>query len=381
MSRDLLLVALALFAWGMGEGTYFLFQPLYLGELGASPVSIGTILGAVGIAMTLAHIPAGYLADRMGRRILMWSAWILGVTAGATMALARSLPVFAAGAILYGVTAFVSAPMNSYITAARGKWSVGRAITFTQVFYNTGAIFGPVIGGMVGDRFGYAAIYAFATSIFIASSIIIFFIRSQPIEKTEGSYSSRKTFNRYFIGFLPILFLAYLGMYLSQPLAPNYLQQNHQLLLKDIGWLGSINNIGNVTFNLVLGTFSAHIGFLFGQLSAIFFPILLWRGTGMPWFATAFFMLGGFRAAGVMALAHLRKFVSAQNMGLAYGIAQTTVGLATILAPILAGLLYEKKPVLVFQIAIVIILISMTITLIFTKWSSRRQRFEISSNL
>jgi hypothetical protein len=45
MKRDLILVAIAMFAWGLGEGMFLYFQPLYLEELGANPIMIGTILG------------------------------------------------------------------------------------------------------------------------------------------------------------------------------------------------------------------------------------------------------------------------------------------------------------------------------------------------
>ncbi|MGW8251084.1 MAG: MFS transporter, partial [Anaerolineales bacterium] len=68
MNRDLSLIAASLMVWGLGEGAFFSFQPLYLQQLGADPIAIGAILGAYGIAQTLAHIPAGYLADRFGRR-------------------------------------------------------------------------------------------------------------------------------------------------------------------------------------------------------------------------------------------------------------------------------------------------------------------------
>jgi hypothetical protein len=36
MKRDLILVAIAMFAWGLGEGMFLYFQPLYLEELGAN---------------------------------------------------------------------------------------------------------------------------------------------------------------------------------------------------------------------------------------------------------------------------------------------------------------------------------------------------------
>ena len=92
MKRDLLLIAVAMFAWGLGEGLFIYFQPLYLQELGANPIMIGTILGGFGLAMTVSHIPAGYLADRIGRKPLMVAAFITGSVATWTMALANGLP-------------------------------------------------------------------------------------------------------------------------------------------------------------------------------------------------------------------------------------------------------------------------------------------------
>ena len=58
MSRDLLLMAVSLFTWGIGEGMFIYFQPLYLEKWGANPVEIGAILGAMGVAMAVAQAPA-----------------------------------------------------------------------------------------------------------------------------------------------------------------------------------------------------------------------------------------------------------------------------------------------------------------------------------
>jgi MFS family permease len=153
MSRDLLFFAITLFTWGIGESMFFIFQPLYLQHLGASPLQIGTILGAMGIALAAAHIPAGYLADRLGRRPLIWAAWLLGTIAAWAMALAPSLPLFISGMLLYNLTAFVSSPMNSYITAARGNLSIARVLTFVSATYNAGAIIGPWLGGQIAERY------------------------------------------------------------------------------------------------------------------------------------------------------------------------------------------------------------------------------------
>ena len=124
MSRDLILVAVALFTWGIGEGMFFIFQPIYLQQWGASPVLIGVVVGAMGAAMAIAQIPAGYLADRLGGRGLMRVAWVIGLAATLMMGFASSLAIFITGMLVYGLTAYVTAPLNSYIASARGKWSI-----------------------------------------------------------------------------------------------------------------------------------------------------------------------------------------------------------------------------------------------------------------
>ena len=155
----MLWLSAALLTWGIGESMFLLFQPIYLQQLGANPIQIGIILGAWGAIMTLAQIPAGHLSDRIGRRPMLIAAWMIGVAATLLMAVARSLPVFIAGIFLYGFTAFVASPLDSYTTAARGNWSVGRAITFVSMAYNAGAIIGPVTGGWLSDHYGRSAVY------------------------------------------------------------------------------------------------------------------------------------------------------------------------------------------------------------------------------
>ena len=111
--RDLYLVAFSLFIWGMGEGLFYIFQPLYIQKLGADPILIGTVLGINAVGMTLSQIPAGYLADRIGRRPVMWFTWMMGVISALVMASARNLRGFVVGLLLYGLTSAVLAPMNS----------------------------------------------------------------------------------------------------------------------------------------------------------------------------------------------------------------------------------------------------------------------------
>lgn len=375
MNRDLILIACSLLVWGLGEGTFFSFQPLYLQQFGAHPVYIGAVLGGYSLAATLAHIPAGYLADRIGRRPLMWAAWIIGLLATWLMAIAHSLPVFVTGMILYGCTMFVVSPMNSYITAARGSLSVGRTLTLISATYNTGAIIGPLLGGWVGENYGYRSIFQMAAVIFVVSSVFIFFIRPQPVEARATLNAGDKLFaNPTYSRFLGLMFLATFAMYLPQPLAPNYLQNQRQLDLVAIGQLYSINALGVVLMNLVLGQLDHRLGYLLGQAAVGLFALILWKETGMVWYSLAYLFAGGYRTARYLAIAHVQTLIHIANMGLGYGFTETIASSANILVPVLAGFLYARNPEWIFPISLILIAISIASSAAFLYSRSTTQK-------
>ena len=115
--------------------------------------------------MTLVPIPAGYISDQWGRKQMLIGAWVFGIFATLTMAIAKNLLVFVIGVLLYGFTLFVVSPLDSYLTAARGNWSVARAITFSGIVYNGGVMIGPALGGWIGDHYSLRMIYAVAAGM------------------------------------------------------------------------------------------------------------------------------------------------------------------------------------------------------------------------
>jgi MFS family permease len=366
MSRDLILLGISLLTWGVGEGMFFIFQPLYLQELGADPLKIGAILGVTAIAMGVAHIPAGHLADRVGRKPLLIAAWLIGLLATWLMALATSLTIFVIGMMVYNLTAFVSSPLSSYITAARGQLRVGRAITMVFALYNLGAVLGPWVGGQVGEKFGLRTIYIVAGCTFIISTLVLFFIKSQPIEQHDPSdHTQRKFIDRKFITYQSIIFFAIFSMYLAQPLSSNYLQNQHNLSLNSIGILGSISSIGVVVLNLTIGSLPSIIGFLLGQVFVGLFALILWQASSFPWFCLAYFLVGGYRMSRALATAQTRNLIHQSRMGLAYGITETVGTSAIILASPAAGFLYQVNPSLMYIVGFCLIVFSIIISALF----------------
>ncbi len=366
MSRDLIFIALALFTWGVGEGMFLSFEPLYLQELGADPVRIGAVLGALGLSMAAAQAPAGYLADRFGRKPVLVAAWYVGVIATWLMALAPSLPLFVTGLLLYGLTAWVMTPLNSYLTAARGKLSVGRAITLISAAFYGGAIIGPLLGGAVGQRLGLRYNFWGAAIFFVVSTMLIVNIRPQPVSSHRTADRSLDIFrDQSYLRYLALVFVVMVGLYLPQSLSPNFLQNQRGLDLPAIGRLVAVSNVGIVVLNLVFGQFATRTGFVLSQAAVAVFALLLWQGETFGWFAGAYFLLGGYRVARNLAIAQVADFVNIGKTGVAYGITETISLLASFVAPPIAGVLYAQNPVWMYTVSLGMIVVTVALSVRF----------------
>lgn len=367
MNRSLLFIALALLLWGFGEGMFFNFIPIYLdNQFHLSKSQIGLVLGIFGFSMMLTHLPAGRLADRLGRRPLLIAAWLVGLAATIIMGLGRALPLYLAGLFLYGLTSFVASPLSSYVTAARGKWPVGTALSLTTATFSTGMVFGPLTGGWIGEQFGMRASFVVASVVFAASTLFIFLIAAQPIDHHDpASPPPGLRQNRRLIAFLAVLTFAVFAMYLAVPLTPNFLESVRGLSLSQNGLVFAAGALGNALVALLLSRSQPRFGFLAAQGLVILFAVAIWKGNNLPIFALGYFLLGGFRAARPMAMAQARDLVHDSQMGLTYGAMETISGVIFFLTPPLAGLLFDWNPTFIYPLAIGLMTVSIVISFLF----------------
>ena len=120
--------------------------------------------------------------------------------------------------------------------------------------YNAGAVLGSLLGGYVGEHYGLRFSFFAAGFFLLISTFIIFRIKSQPVEPYEPECLEIISFWP-FILFISIIFFATYFMFLPQPLSQNFLQNERNLTLSQIGSLISVRSAGVVFFNLILETF------------------------------------------------------------------------------------------------------------------------------
>jgi MFS family permease len=163
-----------------------------------------------------------------------------------------------------------------------------------------------------------------------------------------------------------VLALAIFSMYLAQPLTPNFLEGVRGLSLSETGIIFTAGALGNSLMALLLSRVRPRRGFLFAQMLVILFALLIWKGTSLPVYVLGYFLLGGFRAGRPMILAQARELVHDSQMGVSYGIMETISAVIFVLTPPLAGILFERDPVLVYPLSIGLITISILVSYLFS---------------
>jgi MFS family permease len=347
---------------------FFNFVPIYLDrQFMLSEYEIGLVLGAFGFSMAITHIPAGRLSDRIGRRPLLLIAWLLGLVSTLVMGVALALPLFLIGLFGYGLTAFVSSPLSSYVTAARGKWPIATVLSLTTATFGMGMALGPITSGWIGDHYGMRMSFLVAAVMFVLSNIFIIFIEKQPIDHHDPEAPPPNLINnRRFVILMGVLAFAIFAMYLSQPLTPNFLEGVRGLSLSETGIIFTAGALGNSLMAILFSRVHPRRGFLFAQALVILFAFFIWKGTSLPVYVLGYFLLGGFRAGRPMVMAQARELVHDSQMGVTYGIMETISSVIFILTPPLAGILFERDPMMVYPLSIGLIALSIAVSYFFS---------------
>ena len=162
--------------------------------------------------------------------------------------------------------------------------------------------------------------------------------------------------NRAFLGMLAVIALVMVAVTLPQPLAANFLQNQRGLSLGRIGQLGSLGALGSVILMLAFGHLKAGVALVIGQLGVFLFALLLWQGDGFLWYGLGYIFFGGFRLCRAMTVALVRPLVREREVGLAFGMVETLNSMAFMVAPVLAGLLYDWRPASIFPASMLVLI-------------------------
>ena len=181
--RTLIVLFFSQMATAVGFSSIFPFLPLYVKSLGSSTgMSVellsGLVFSAQAFTMMLASPVWGRLADRYGRKLMIIRASIGGAIVLLMMAFAQSAEQLIGLRALQGLISGTVAANSALLAAQVPRERMGYAMATLQVGLGAGVAFGPLIGGIVADTFGYAsAFFVTAAMLFLAGVLVFIGVR------------------------------------------------------------------------------------------------------------------------------------------------------------------------------------------------------------
>jgi MFS transporter, DHA1 family, multidrug resistance protein len=191
-------IVAAVFVSGTGIGSLLPILPLFLRERGASYSFVGVIVGAALVAQAIGQWPAGWLAERIGRREMMVAGLLLASAASLMFLLPLPVEWLVVVRFVQGLGFAAAAPAEvAAVADVVPPAELGRAYGWVAAARQSGLIVGPAIGGLLAV-FGRWTVFAvtggaLAAAALVAALALARTVRRAPAEVGIGRIFVRST--------------------------------------------------------------------------------------------------------------------------------------------------------------------------------------------
>lgn len=155
-----------------GQGVVSPVIPLYAKDFGVSAAAVGLTLTVFALARLIVNVPAGIIADRYGRRILLVGGPIITSVGMIGSGLSDSIGELLVWRFLAGAgSAFYMSGAMIYLIDIATPEQRTRYVAINQWALTVGFALGPGIGGLVADRYGLSVPFYVVGAMGIVTAI------------------------------------------------------------------------------------------------------------------------------------------------------------------------------------------------------------------
>jgi MFS family permease len=212
----LLELAFTVLLWQASVGIFLLslLQKYLPEELGASAAFPGYAMATYGLAKFVCQTPAGWLADRIGRRLTLSLGAFLALPAVLLMMEVREVHLFLAFSALYGLSGAAIWPaLMAHVGDTHDPTQRGQAMNKLNIAQLTGLGLGTAAGTFLVDHISYPSAFIAALSL----NGLAFVLTARHVPRRRPAPSTRRTEARETTGpwTMSILILAAISLFLS----------------------------------------------------------------------------------------------------------------------------------------------------------------------
>jgi len=229
---------------------------------------VGWAISAFALARVVTDIPAGFLADRFGRKNIMILGLVLVILSatGAGLADTYAWLIFARVVGGAGSALYMTAGITWVAQASAGK-ARGRYMSVYQGLLLAGTVFGPPIGGYTAARFGLSAPFFTWAALGVASLIATIPLK-EPADSSQANRSEMRikdvlgvlSNHPFMLVNCAVLALFFLRLGVQSTLVPLYADLNLGLSEDRIGLLLMVAAVATAASTFPAGWLSDRVG-------------------------------------------------------------------------------------------------------------------------
>ena len=355
--RTVMIMFLAQLVTAIGFSSIFPFLPLYVLKLGSSTglnveLLTGLVFSAQAFTMMIASPVWGALADHFSRKLMVERAMFGGSLVLMTMSSVRSAEQLVFLRAVQGLVTGTIGASNALVAATVPRERIGYAMGLLQTAMGIGVAVGPPLGGIIGDIYGYPAVFRVTSILLFVSGLMVWIgVEEKDDKRGHEAFQGIDIIGRWrrvLRG--PGVLITYGIRFLNQssrmvflPVLPLLVQQ---ILAKDVPlntFTGLIVGAGSATATLsaawlgYLGDRTDHRSILIGCCFISFLLYLMQGSVTTGWQllflqALAGLFLGGILPAITALLAHLTE---GGEEGAVYGLDNAISSGARMIAPVI----------------------------------------------
>ena len=328
--------------------------PLFLSDLKASVPDISFILFISGLVSTSFMIASGLLSDALSSKLMITLSFAL-ITLGSLF-----LPLCSSWyqtipwvALLISSMGVFLPPRMLIIARLSDPQKRGATYGFMNISWPLGGIFGPLLGGIIADIFGWNLMFYSLTIISLICMPLTLLIKEKSIEEKGEEFAPLNTHHTDKILLLNLLFytlshfLLSTGRGILDPILPIYLQEKFSISKTEIG---AFLSLGSGLSTLLTQIPSGFLGDKYGHKRAMIlftFPISLLMIT-WPWINDLFLLCllfmcinGLWSGTWSPSITYIVKMTPLRKRNIAITVRQTSIRFGFTVGPIVAGWLWE----------------------------------------
>lgn len=327
--------------------------PFYVTALGGTGLAVGALSGLREGLASLFKIFGGWISDRTGkRRPLVFVGYLVSLISRFFLLLANSWQLVLGLVSFERIGKLRDAPRDAMITSYGGHR--GRNFGIHQMMDTLGGVIGIIIILFLFWKFNmdFKIIIIIASSIAILSLIPLIFVKeNKSVKSTKNIFQGIKQVNKklkYFVFIASIFTLANFGINMFLLLEAKEITGS---LIAALG-MYAFFNVAYAAFVIPFGKLSDNMGrkkvLMMGYV--LFFLLAL----GLIFFSSIFFLILAFIIYGiVLAITQSNQRALASDLlgkmkGTSMGFFHSVIGIVNIPAGIIAGLLWDVNPTIMF---------------------------------